>query len=140
MCSNYDLEFWTKYRVLPSVNWYRQGVFTRKISTLHPLFTLSSSTTHDICNFCIPYATGTSFAAKKIAISDMVWLHTILVLQALHAPQTSPSVVTSRTTLSNSFMSVSSSHGFTAKMMLDFAIRGPSNSNREIYNYNVLEN
>lgn len=40
----------------------------------------------------------------------------------LHAPQSRPSVSIFRTSFSISFMSVSSSQGFTSRMMFDLAI------------------
>ena len=60
--------------------------------------TLSSSTTQQIWSFLIPYPTATSFPA----------------------PQRSPSVSISRTWRSNSTISVSSSQGFTSRIMLDY--------------------
>ena len=44
----------------------------------------------------------------------------------LQAPHRSPSIVIFRTSASNSFMSVSSSHGLTSNIMLDLAMRAGS--------------
>lgn len=55
----------------------------------------------------------------------------------LQVPHKSPSVVISRTRRSISAMSVSSSHGFTSRMMLDLAIKAGSVKE---HCYNVVNN
>jgi hypothetical protein len=44
----------------------------------------------------------------------------------LQAPHRSPSILTARTASSINFISVSSSHGFTSRIILDLAIRAGS--------------
>lgn len=48
----------------------------------------------------------------------------------LQAPHTNPSVVTALTAFSKFFMSVSSSQGFTSKIMFDLAISCGSNKKK----------
>jgi hypothetical protein len=51
----------------------------------------------------------------------------------LQAPHRSPSALIARTASSISFISVSSSHGFTSRIMLDLAIR--AGSEMKIFKY-----
>ncbi|KAE9524829.1 hypothetical protein AGLY_014879 [Aphis glycines] len=64
-----------------------------------------------------------------IICSD-IWFKEQIKHPNLHAPHSKPSVATWRTAFSNSFISVSSSHGLTSNMMFDFAIRVESDPNK----------